>query len=88
MYRDSSQGLQMMDYCHGVQGFINYTLFNLRILVEGVLNVYARGVKIKKNSQFKCYNNASLHLLQKGFMEKYMCWYTHTENHMFLTIPW
>ena len=50
MYRDSSQGLQMMDYCHGVQGFINYTLFNLRILVEGVLNVYARGVKIKKNS--------------------------------------
>jgi len=77
----------MIDYYNEVQGFINYTLFNLRILVEGILNVHARGVKIKKKSRFKCYNIASLHLLQKEFMEKYMCWYTHTENHMFLTIP-
>ena len=25
MYRDSPQGLRMVDYCNGVQGFINFT---------------------------------------------------------------
>ena len=25
MYRDSPQGLRRMDYCNGVQGFINFT---------------------------------------------------------------
>ena len=30
MYRDSLQGLRMMDYCNGVQGFINYAISNPR----------------------------------------------------------
>ena len=30
MYRDSPQGLWMMDYCNGIQDFINYALSNLR----------------------------------------------------------
>jgi len=25
MYRDSPQGLRVMDYCNGVKGFINFT---------------------------------------------------------------
>jgi hypothetical protein len=30
MYRDLPQGLWMMDYCNGVQGFINYAISNPR----------------------------------------------------------
>jgi len=36
-----------MDYCNGVQDYINHALSNPKILVEGVLDVHARGVKIK-----------------------------------------
>ena len=39
-----------MDYCNGVKGFINYVLSIQKILVEAVLNVYVRGVKIKSFS--------------------------------------
>ena len=35
MYRDSPQGLQMMNYCKWVQGFINYTLSNMRNISGG-----------------------------------------------------
>jgi hypothetical protein len=28
MYRDSPKGLIKMDYCNGIQGFINHVLFN------------------------------------------------------------
>jgi hypothetical protein len=37
----------MMDYYNGVQGFINYALLIQEILVEVVLDVRARGVRIK-----------------------------------------
>jgi hypothetical protein len=37
----------MIDYCNGVEGFINYTLSNLKILVKMILDVHVRGVKIK-----------------------------------------
>jgi hypothetical protein len=47
MYWDSSKGLRMIDYCNGVEGFINYTLSNLKILVKMILDVHVRGVKIK-----------------------------------------
>ena len=30
MYRHSPQELQRMNYCNGVQGFINYTISNPR----------------------------------------------------------
>jgi hypothetical protein len=45
MYRDSLEGLRMMDYCNGVQDFINYALSNP--LVKAILNVHVRGVKTK-----------------------------------------
>jgi hypothetical protein len=50
MYRDSPQGLWMMDYYNRLQGFINYALSNREILMERVLDVHARGVKIKSFS--------------------------------------
>jgi hypothetical protein len=34
IYRNSPQGMRMMDYCNGVQGFINYSLFNPRTISE------------------------------------------------------
>ena len=47
MYQDSPKGLWRMDYCNGVQDYINHALSNPKILVEEVLNVHTRGVKIK-----------------------------------------
>jgi len=35
MYRDLPQGLRMMKYCNGVQGFINYTISNPRNISGG-----------------------------------------------------
>jgi len=37
----------MMDYCNGVQGFINFATTIPRILLEAVLGVHAGSVKIK-----------------------------------------
>ena len=39
-----------MDYCNGVEGFINYVLSIQKILVNAVLDVHVRGVKIKSFS--------------------------------------
>ena len=46
MYRDSPQGLRMMDYYNSVQGFNDVV---------------------------------TMHLLTKGFMEDYLCWYAYGE---------
>ena len=35
MYRGSPQGLRRMDYCNGVQDFINYATSNLRNISGG-----------------------------------------------------
>jgi hypothetical protein len=50
MYKDSPQRLQRMDYCNGVQGFINYATCIPRNISGAVLGVHARGVKIKSFS--------------------------------------
>ena len=47
------------------------------ILVEAVLGVHTKGVKIKK---FFYPNIVTMHLLHKGFMEEYLCWYAHGEQ--------
>jgi hypothetical protein len=47
MYRDSPKGLYMKNYCKRVEGFINFTLLNLIILVEMKLDVHVQNVKIK-----------------------------------------
>jgi hypothetical protein len=48
MYQDSPEKLRKMDYCNEVEGFINYALSNGEILVEVVLDIHVKGVKIKK----------------------------------------
>jgi hypothetical protein len=44
--------------------------------VEAVLYIHVRGVK-------KILNNiVTIHLLQKGFIEKYLCWFAHGEPYV------
>ena len=44
--------------------------------MEAVLYIHVRGVK-------KILNNiVTIHLLQKGFMEKYLCWFAHEEPYV------
>ena len=44
--------------------------------MEAVLYIHVRGVK-------KILNNiVTIHLLQKGFMEKYLCWFAHGEPYV------
>jgi len=50
MYRDSPQWLRMMDYSNEIRGFINYALSNPRNISEEILDVHAKGVKIKNFS--------------------------------------
>jgi len=76
MYRDSPQGLQRMDYCKGVQGFINFTISILRNFIEGGIRYICRKCKNKK---FLHPDVVTMHLLTKGFMENYLCWYAHGE---------
>jgi len=35
MYKDSPQGLRMMNYCNEVHSFINYALYNSRNISRG-----------------------------------------------------
>jgi hypothetical protein len=44
------------------------------ILVEAVLGVHAGSIKIKK---YLYPDSVTMHLLHKGFIEDYMCWYAH-----------
>ena len=48
-YRDSPKGLHMMNYYHGVEGFINYTLSNLRNINESNIRCLGKRCKSKKN---------------------------------------
>jgi hypothetical protein len=58
-----------MDCCNGIQGFINYAISNLR-------NISGGGIKYPckrcKNKKFLDSDIVIMHLLQKGFMEKYL----------------
>ena len=47
--------------------------------MERVLHVHAKGVKIKK---FLDLDVLTMHLLQKGFMKKYLCWYAYREPYI------
>jgi hypothetical protein len=65
-----------MDYCNGVQGFINYLTSNPR-------NISGGGIRCScKRCQSKNFLNLDvviMHFLYKGFMEEYLCWYAHRE---------
>jgi hypothetical protein len=84
IYRDSPQGLRMMDYCNEVQGFINFAISILRTFSEGGIRCPCRRCKNKK---FLHPDVVTMHLLHKGFMENYLCWYAHGEL-FFITKAW
>jgi len=76
MYRDSPQGLRRMDYCNGVQGFINFAISIPMNFTDGGIRCPCRKCKNKK---FLHQDVVTMHLLSKGFMEDYLCWYAHRE---------
>jgi len=46
IYRDSPRGLRRMDYCNGVQGFINSQHLFREILLMAELGVHVGSIKI------------------------------------------
>jgi len=76
MYRDSPQGLRRMDYCNGFQGFINFATSIPRNFTDGSIRCPCRKCK---NLKFLHQDVVTMHLLTKGFMEDYLCWYAHGE---------
>jgi hypothetical protein len=74
--QDSPQGLRRMDYYNGIQGFFNYaTSISRNISGGGIRCPYKRC----KKEKFFYPNIVTMHLLHKGFMEEYLCWYAHGE---------
>jgi len=71
MYRDSPQGLRMIDYCNGVQGFINFTTSIPKNFTGGGIRCPCRKCQNKK---YLHPDVVMMHLLHKGFMhmEKYL----------------
>jgi hypothetical protein len=65
-----------MDYCNGVQGFINFTTSILKNFTDGGIRCPCRKCKNKK---FMHQDVVMMHLLTKRFMENYLCWYAHGE---------
>jgi len=79
MYRVLSERLRMMNYCKGVENFINYTLSNPK-------NIGWNGIRYPckrcKNKTFLHLDVVTMHLLQKWFTEKYFCWFTYGEPYV------
>ena len=65
-----------MDYCNGVQGFINFAISIPRNFTDGGIRCSCRK---SKNKKFLHQDVVTMHLLTKGFMEDYLCWYAHGE---------
>ena len=76
MYLDSPQGLRRMDYCNGVQGFINFATSIPRNFTGGGIRCPCRKCQNKK---YLHPDVVMMHLLHKGFVEDYECWYAHGE---------
>ena len=60
MYRDTPKMLRVMNYCKGVQGFINYALSNPRNISGGGIRC---PYKRCKNKKFFDPDVATMHLL-------------------------
>jgi len=63
--------------------FINYTLSNSKNINGGSIRCT---YKKYENKKFFDQDIVTMHLIQKGFIEKYLCG-LHTENPIFLTRP-
>jgi hypothetical protein len=67
-----------MDYCNGVQGFVNYALSNLRNISRDGIRCSCKNKK--KIYWSKCCNNKCSK--KKRLIEKYICWYAHKEPYV------
>jgi len=76
IYRDSPQGLRRMDYCNGVQGFINFATSIPKNFTGGGIRCPCRKCQNKK---YMHPDVVMMHLLHKGFMEDCLCWYAYEE---------
>jgi hypothetical protein len=65
-----------MDYCNGVQGFINFATYIPRNFTRGDIMCPCRKCQNKK---YLHPDVVMMHLLHKGFMVDYLCWYAHGE---------
>jgi hypothetical protein len=77
IYQDSPQELRRMNYCNGIQGFINYATSIMRNISGGGIRCPCKRCKNKK---FLDPNVVTIHLLHKRFVEEYLCWYAHKES--------
>jgi len=66
----------MMDYCNRVQSFINFATSIPRNFTDDDIRCLCTKCKNKK---FLHQDVVTMHLLTKGFMEDYLCWYAHEE---------
>jgi hypothetical protein len=65
-----------MDYCNGVQGFINFTTSIPKNFTGGGIRC---SCKKCQNKKYLHPDVVMMHLLHKGFMENYQCWYAQGE---------
>jgi len=65
-----------MDYCNRVQGFINFATSIPRNFTRGSTKCPCRKCKKKK---YLHPDVVMMHLLHKGFIKDYLCWYAHEE---------
>jgi len=65
-----------MDYCNRIQGFINFTTSIPRNFTGGGIRCPCRKCQ---NKRYLHLDIVTMHLLHKGFMENYQCWYAHGE---------
>ena len=65
-----------MDYCNGVQGFINFATSIPRNFTRDGIRYPCRKCQNKK---YLHPDVVMMHILHKGFMENYQCWYAHRE---------
>ena len=65
----------MMDYCNGVQSFINFVTSIPRNFTRGSIRCPCR---MCQNKKYLHLDIVMIHLLHKGLMEN-QCWYAHGE---------
>jgi len=65
-----------MDYCNGVQGFINFSTSIPRNFTGSGIRYPCRKCQNKK---YLHPDVVMMHLLHKGFMKNYRCWCAHRE---------
>jgi hypothetical protein len=85
MDRVSPKGLRKMDYCNGIEGFINYVLSNLSNINRGGIRCPCKKYKNKNVVWSGCCNDVSS-IKKSSWKNTYFD--LHTKNHMFLMRLW